>query len=51
LIDHDADSGCVDHIKVSAPYFSVHEAQTFDAIVRNDDGAIEGMPHFTTFRD
>jgi hypothetical protein len=34
-----------DHNILFVPYFSADEAQTFDAIFRNDEGAIEGLSH------
>ncbi len=34
---------CPDHNILFVPYFSADEGQTFDAIVRNDEGAIEGV--------
>ena len=38
-----------DHNILFVPYFSANEAQTFDAIIRNDEGAIKGVSPSTKF--
>ena len=34
---------CADHNILFIPYFAADEAQTLDAILRNDQSAVEGM--------
>jgi hypothetical protein len=34
---------CADHNILFIPYFAADEAQTLDAVLRNDQSAVEGM--------
>jgi hypothetical protein len=42
---------CADHNILFVPCFAADEAQTFDAIFRNDEGAIEGLSPFITLKN
>jgi alcohol oxidase len=39
---------CADHNILFIPYFAADEAQTLDAIFRNDEGAIDGLTSYYT---
>lgn len=36
---------CLDHNVLSSKYFAADEAQSLDAIFRNEEGAIDGMDY------